>query len=45
MTTFASTVNNILLATVWADIVLIENGCSKKVHILFYSGAQRSYIT
>ena len=28
-----------------ADIVSIEDGCSKKVHILFDSGAQRSYIT
>ena len=34
-----------MLRTVCADIVSIENGCSKKVHILFDSGAQRSYIT
>ena len=44
-TTFANNVNNILLQTACADIVSIENGCSKKVHILFDSGAQRSYIT
>ena len=34
-----------MLQTACADIVSIENGCSKKVHILFDSGAQRSYIT
>ena len=45
MTTFANNVNNILLKTVCADIVSIENGCSKKAHILFDSGGQRSYIT
>ena len=44
-TTFANNVNNVLLQTVCAHIVSIENGCSKKVHILFDSSAQRSYIT
>ena len=34
-----------MLQTVCADIVSIENVCSKKVHILFNSGAQRSYTT
>ena len=34
-----------MLQTFCADIVSIENGCSKKVHILFDSGAQQSYIT
>ena len=34
-----------MLQTTCADIVSIEDGCSKKVHILFDSGAQRSYIT
>ena len=41
MTTFANNVNNILLQTACADIVSIENGCSKKVHALFDSGSQR----
>ena len=44
-TTFANNVNYILFQTACADIVSIENGCSKKVHILFDSGAERSYIT
>ena len=43
--TFANNVNNILLHTACADTVSIDNGGSKKVHILFDSGAQRSYIT
>ena len=34
-----------MLQTACADIVPIGNGCSKKVRILFDSGAQRSYIT
>ena len=34
-TTFANNVNNILLQTACADIVSIENSCSKEVHILF----------
>ena len=34
-----------MLQRACADIVLIENGCSKKVYILFDSGAQPSYIT
>ena len=33
-TNFTKNVNNILLQTARADIVSIENGCSKKVHIL-----------
>ena len=33
------------MQTVCADIVSIDDGCSKKVHIHFDSGAQRSYIT
>ena len=45
ITTFANNLHDILLQTACADIVSIENGCSKKVHILFDSGAQRSYIT
>ena len=44
-TTFANNVNNILLQTFCADIVSIENGCSKKIHTLFDSGTQQSYIT
>ena len=42
-TTFENNVNNILLQTACADIVSIENDCSKKVQILFDSDAQRSY--
>ena len=34
-----------MLQTACAVKVSIENGCSKKVHILFDSDAQRSYIT
>ena len=45
-TTFANNVNNILLQTACVgDIVSIENGGSKKMHILFDSGTQRFYIT
>ena len=42
---FCEYLNNILLQTTCTDIVSTENGCSKKVHTLFDSGAQRSYIT
>ena len=42
-TTVENNVNNILLQTACADIVSIENDCSKKVQILFDSDAQRSY--
>ena len=45
MTTFANNVNNILFQRACADKVLNKNECSKKVHTLFDSGAQRSYIT
>ena len=34
-----------MLQTACADIVSIENGYSKKMHILLDSGAQRSYRT
>ena len=34
-----------MLQTACADIVSIENGCSKKEHIFFDSGAQRFYMT
>ena len=34
-----------MLQTACAVKVSIENGCSKKVHTLFDSDAQRSYIT
>ena len=43
--TFSNNVNNILLQTACDGIVSTENGCNKKVHILFDSGAQRSYTT
>ena len=33
------------MQTACADIVSIENGCSKKEHIFFDSGAQQFYIT
>ena len=42
---FCEYLNNILLQATCTDIVSTENGCSKKVHALFDSGAQRSYIT
>ena len=45
MTTFANNVNHILFQRACADKVLNKNECSKKVHTLFDSGAQRSYIT